>query len=284
MQKQENFLKKSVITILASILLINFTSAYGSYNDFNMRNLLDTIDSQTMFLVIGFIIIFVFLNSILKKVLKNRYREPDTTTSGIISFCISLLAIYGLNKSNFNISNLFGSFGISTDFLPTLISIILIIGFFWFSYSKKERKFKFYKTFLLLGTLILIITIFTDFIYEKGIATILGAGLLLIGLWLWKKWKVKFPKFPKGSKPPITNLPEETPQKQQRQQRATRQRTARQLRIKHNQYSQAIQQIQKNNNGRIPARGTKQGNLRHRYIQAMRTIENLARKQRIKLR
>ena len=41
---------------------------------------------------------------------------------------------------------------------------------------------------------------------------------------------------------------------------------------------------QKNNNGRIPTRGTKQGNLRHRYIQVMKSIENLTRKKGIKLK
>ena len=277
-------MKKKGLIISLGIFLINFTSAYGSYNSFNMRNLLDSIDPQTMLLVFTFIIIFAFLNFILSKFFKDKYGNTNKATAGIISFSISLLAIYGLNKSNFDIENLFYSIGITEGILGILIPIILIVGFIWLSYSKKERKFKFHRPFLILGALLLLTTIFTDFIYEKGTATVLGMILLLIGLWLWRKWKVKFPKFPKipkDSKPLRTNPPEET---QQKQQRATRQRTARELQQKYNQYSQAIQQIQKNNHGRIPKRGTKQGNLRHRYIQAIKSIENLARKQRIRLK
>ena len=37
------------------------------------------------------------------------------------------------------------------------------------------------------------------------------------------------------------------------------------------------------NKGRIPARNTKDGHLYHRYVQAMRAIENLARKKGIRL-
>jgi len=158
------------LIISLGILLINFASAYGSYNSFNMRNLLDSFDPQTMFLVVGFIIIFAFLNFILSKFFKDKYGETNKATTGIVSFSISLLAIYGLNKSNFDISNLFYNIGIPEGILGILIPIILIVGFLWLSYSKKQRKFKFYKAFLILGSLILIVTIFTDFIYEKGTA------------------------------------------------------------------------------------------------------------------
>ena len=41
------------------------------------------------------------------------------------------------------------------------------------------------------GISIISVAIFTDWIYEGGIALILGVFLLLIGLWLWKRGATK---------------------------------------------------------------------------------------------
>ena len=60
--------------------------------------------------------------------------------------------------------------------------------------------------------------------------------------------------------------------------RPTKNRKNSELQKKYNYYSKLIQTLQKNNNGKVPAMGTKEGKLRKRYVQAMKVTENLARK------
>ena len=65
----------------------------------------------------------------------------------------------------------------------------------------------------------------------------------------------------------------------EQKKRQQRQRDYNELLQKYNYYSGLIQDIQRKNRGRIPPLNTKEGRVRHRYIQAMQSIENLARKQ-----
>ena len=60
-------------------------------------------------------------------------------------------------------------------------------------------------------------------------------------------------------------------------------RSARELNEKYQSYSNAVRYLQRRNNGKIPALGTPDGNLRHRYIQAMKAVENLADKKGVRL-
>lgn len=78
-----------------------------------------------------------------------------------------------------------------------------------------------------------------------------------------------------GSKP--TPDPKPTP-------RPTRKRSNNELQGKYEGYSNKIQKIQKANKGKIPSMDTKEGKLRHRYVQAMRATENLAKKKGYKLK
>jgi len=86
-----------------------------------------------------------------------------------------------------------------------------------------------------------------------------------------------FRKGNSGPKPGPTPDPKPGP-------RPTRQRSNRELQGKYNQYSKKIQKIQKDNKGKIPSLNTKEGKLRHRYIQAMKATENIAKKKGHKLK
>ena len=121
-------MKKKVNLIGLGILLINFTSAYGSYNSFNIKNLLDSIDSQTMLLLIAIIIPFalIFWSLSRSRFFRDKYGNPNRAIAGVIAFSISMFTTWGINKTNFDIQNLFYSVGIPEGMLPTLIPIILI--------------------------------------------------------------------------------------------------------------------------------------------------------------
>ena len=84
-----------------------------------------------------------------------------------------------------------------------------------------------------------------------------------IGRWIGKKYY--------GEK-------KNAPSPKEVKQRATRQRKNAELQKKYNEYSQYIQRLVKRNGGRIPASDTKDGKLYHRYVQAMKSIENMSRK------
>jgi len=80
---------------------------------------------------------------------------------------------------------------------------------------------------------------------------------------------------PGGTKspPPKTNTP-----------RPTRSRSNQDLQDKYDYYVGLVKAVQKKNKGKIPKLGTPEGDLRHRHIQAIKTIENTAKKQRYKLK
>ena len=177
--------KKSLLIFILGLMLINFVSAYyGSYNSFSLGNLLDSIDSSTIVLGSIFLISFALLNFSLSRVFKDQYGTPNKAMSGIIAFLVSLLMIYGINKTGFDYEGLFYGFGFSSDLLSFLAPIILLVGAIYIIW-----RLGFAALFLIAGLILVLLSYFTDLIYENGIATILGVTFLLIGLWLWNKNK-----------------------------------------------------------------------------------------------
>lgn len=75
-----------------------------------------------------------------------------------------------------------------------------------------------------------------------------------------------------------------TPSGETKTPRPTRTRSARELQKKYNYYSLLIKKAQRANKGKIPKRGTPEGDLRHRHIQAMQSIEKMAKNQGVELK
>ena len=95
-------------------------------------------------------------------------------------------------------------------------------------------------------------------------------------------WKIQIKKkdeLEKQQERENQNSPDQQKQQQERAKREQILRSKAELQGKYNSYSSAVQEIQRRNNGKIPELGTEDGNLRHRYIQAMQAIEQLARDQ-----
>ncbi len=172
--------KSLLLTSFITLLLINFVSAYyGSYSSFSLSNLLDSIDSSTMILGAVFIISFAFLNFALSKFFKEQ-----KAIAGVVAFVISLLIVWGINRTGFDFEGLFYGIGFSEGILSVILPIILIIGaaiIVW--------KFNFAILLLIFGILLLFITVFTEIIYANGIATIIGIAAVLIGIYLISKKK-----------------------------------------------------------------------------------------------
>jgi len=162
--------------LILGIFTISFVSAYyGSYGNFSITNLLDSIDPATMFLGIVFFLCLGFINFSLGKTIGKNNRM----LSGFMSFLISLGIVYGLNRTNMDFSNFFYKLGISGSSFSTftpIILLIVIVLLFW--------KFK-TKALLILGALLIILS-FTD-IYAKGASLLLGIIIFIVGLVLVKK-------------------------------------------------------------------------------------------------
>jgi LPXTG-motif cell wall-anchored protein len=235
-----------------------------------LNDFLYTIDPNTMLLGLLFIIFYIFINFSLSKIFKN-----DKSSSTIVSLCVSLLAVYGINRTNFDLNGLLSRIGLNSDLIYTVVPWIILGLAILASFGKDangKRKFRFYRFFMILGAFLILLSFFA---YEQGVLMIIGIALILLGLFLfWRSKKKGTPQTPN------VNNPVDTPEI--RMQRERRLRSINELRQKYYGYSNEIKKIMAGR-GAIPALNTPQGHLYHRYIQAMKAIENLAKEQGFRL-
>lgn len=167
----------SLIPII-SLLFLNLTSAYtrtyGSYNDFSPMGFFGSIDNSTIALALIFILFFWALN---KAILKTIFKENDRLRV-ILSFIISLFAIYALVNYNIEVDSYLISWGIYSILPYILLGIAGIIV--W--------KSGIGILFMLSGILMIAIS-FMDLLYEKGFGIAFGIVIFLLGLWLKRRRK-----------------------------------------------------------------------------------------------
>lgn len=146
-----------------------------------ITDFLYAINPNDILLGLLFVIFFAIINFALYRTLKNKQ------TSGIISFCVSLLAVYGINRTNLNVAGLFSNIGLSENLIYTVIPIIIIVGLVFMIW-----KLKLPWTFILIGALLIIASLIPGLVYEKFIVMLIGGALFLLGLFLlWRKHKKK---------------------------------------------------------------------------------------------
>ncbi|MCH8945959.1 MAG: hypothetical protein IIA85_03485 [Nanoarchaeota archaeon] len=176
--------KGFVLSFLLILFGINFIGLVSAqfYRGLSLSDLLNSFDSSTVILTSIFLIAFILIFWPLSKF----FRE-NALLAGIISFAMSFLLIFEINRRGLDFAGFFYSIGISGGILYTIAPLILLVGFFLISYSKLERKFKFYRGFFVLGGLLIGIVIFTDIFYSEGTTFILGVIFSLIGVWLWRR-------------------------------------------------------------------------------------------------
>jgi hypothetical protein len=143
----------------------------------DIRDMLYSIDPNTMLLGLLFIIFFVFIQYALSRAMR------DKNTSTIIAFCIALLAVYGINRTNFDISGIFYGIGLNEEIIYTIIPWIILGLAFLGSFSKNKetgkRRFRLCRLIMIIGALIVLLSFFA---YEKTVLMIIGIILFVIGL------------------------------------------------------------------------------------------------------
>ncbi|MFH1503119.1 MAG: hypothetical protein ABIE36_00475 [Candidatus Diapherotrites archaeon] len=150
-----------------------------------ITNTLYNVDSNTIVLALVFIILLVLINFSLSKIFKK-----DKTSATIISLCVSLLAVYGIERMNWDLSGIIFTLGISEEILYAIVPWIILGIIIWISFAKDKRsgriKFRFFMPFLILGTMLVALS-FTPLIYQKSIVLITGIVFLIIGIISWFK-------------------------------------------------------------------------------------------------
>jgi hypothetical protein len=151
------------------------------------------IDPTTMVLSIFFVGMFALLMFILGR---TALKENHATRT-IISLCISLLSVYGLTRTNFNITDFVFSLGVSEDIIYFGAPILLLLFVFFLSRKRDpvtgRRKFSLGRFFIILGAIFIVLG-FTSLIYQKAFMIIVGAGLAALGGIIANREKLRFPK------------------------------------------------------------------------------------------
>jgi hypothetical protein len=142
-----------------------------------LREVLYNIDPNTMILGLLFIIFFVLIQFLLGRSLR------DKMSSNIIAFCVALLAVYGLNRTNFDISGVFYNWGIGDGIIYGVIPFIILVGLIWITW-----KLGISRALMIVGGLLIIASFF---VYEKAVVLILGIALVILGFILWIRRKKK---------------------------------------------------------------------------------------------
>ena len=191
-------MEKRGLLIGLSILFLSSVKAqffgYGSYGSFSISNFINTLDPATVVYGLLFFIFFTIIFLTLSRLGLFKTKGPfpwsssstNSSAAGVLSFSISALIVYYLYRSGYNIEYMFYNLGFSGS-LGSIILVLLLIGLAVLIII----KFKLKGFLIMAGTLMVLTAIFTDLIYEKGIALIIGFVLILIGILLWTKFKPK---------------------------------------------------------------------------------------------
>jgi len=131
-------------------------------------NLFYNIDAETLILGLLFIIFFVLIQLVLSRSLK------DKSSASIIAFCVALLAVFGISKTGFNLSDFSYNLGINEDILYNVIPIIILAGLIFLFWKVKVR--------FILVILGLLLMVGSFFVYEKTVVLIIGIVILLFGI------------------------------------------------------------------------------------------------------
>lgn len=157
-------MKKGILSVFILMSLLGFASAQG------LSDVLNSIDESTIIIYATFIISFSLLFFSLKKVFKN-----DLVIAGIVSAILSLLIVYGVNRSGINIPEFFYNIGISSDILMTILPIIILLGAIFIIIKLKVNSLFVFGALLIVASL---------FVYEQSALIFIGISLIAVGIFL----------------------------------------------------------------------------------------------------
>jgi hypothetical protein len=181
--------KRGIILVLSILILfsINLVSAqlFGGYG-FSIESFFDSFDSATVTYFFVFLILFTLITWGLARLpmFRDAYGKPNSMITGTLGFSVSALAVYYMYRNDFGLEDFFYDIGISGDIFSILIGILIIAVIALIIW-----KFKFKGFFIMVGSLLILISLFTEIIYERGLALITGIIFLIVGLFLLFKKK-----------------------------------------------------------------------------------------------
>lgn len=302
--------------ILLSIIpfLLTLVSAYGGQGGTFIGGFF--IDTNMLAAAITFVVIFWVISFGTSKL----HMFGSKSARVLISLILSLFSIYGLAKTGLSFEKLFKNIGLNSIveiYFPYAITLIAIICMIVWGIGVVLMVAG--AIFVVLG---LVASVNPDFIYNWEFLIFFGTALFLAGLAIQKRKKGKDERKErredkrkrrgeerredrrdrtrrkrdlkderrreKEKKYPKFNFPKFDKSRYETTPRETRKRTKKELQEKYDYYSKQIRLIMLKNNGIIPGYDKNSptpgaGWERHRYIQAMKAIENLANQQGIKL-
>lgn len=259
--------------------------------NFSLSNLFYSFDVDILAYIAIFFLLFAGITFLLKRTLFKDSRGVLIA----ISASSSLLAMYGLIRANFSIAELFFKLNLPPELQYNLAWIIFILVFLilWMRTDLGITLMLTGLMFFLVGALKLV--------YADLLVEIVGGIMVVAGYFLHKRiiykrelkdmnlkerqeYKEKKSARRQARFDKWRNIGNRTNNPKKNNPRPTRQRSNRELQRKYDFYAGKIKRIQRENKGKIPKKGTKEGHKRHRSIQAMKAIENSARKKGFKLR
>lgn len=166
-------MKKGVVGIVLLLSMISFASAAG------IGSLLDLVDESNLVLTSLFIVTFSILFFSLQKVFKG-----NNAIAGMVSAAISLVTVYFVNKSGFDISGFFFDIGISEEVIWTIVPLLIIAGAIFAIIKLKTGSL------LLFGGLLIVLSFFA---YEGALLIFLGLVLIGLGAFFLSKKKKNKP-------------------------------------------------------------------------------------------
>ena len=176
-------MKRNLLLLFSLIIIIPLTSAAG------IGDFLNTVDQSTLVLGCLFVIFFALANFSLGKFFKDRTTgQPNKGITSVVSFCVALLMIYGVNKSNLDYSGAVGSLGIQSDVLMIILAVLLAAGLIFLLIKLKTRAL------LFTGLFLIFLAYFAEALnveFDKG--KLLVTGGIILFLWIlalvWTKRK-----------------------------------------------------------------------------------------------
>ncbi len=142
-----------------------------------------SINPNDMVLGLLFIIIFALINFVLGRTIL----KQNNATKNIISLAVSILAIYGINFMNLDMSRFFYNFGISDIILYNVVPILslCLIIFLSIRKNKEGRKTFSVRLFLIIIGIILILASLFEIVYETVKILIIGIAFIIFSILLF---------------------------------------------------------------------------------------------------
>ncbi len=197
-------MKRGLLGLSLLVLLTRVISAqfYSGYGGFSFADFFNRIDPQTIIFGLLFLIFFALIFYAASRVFKDQYGQPNKGIAGTLAFTVTSLIIYGLYRTGFNFEGIFYDIGFSVGSLYPILTVLFLIVAGLLIWKLKVSGF-----LMIFGLFILLVTIFTDIFYEKGITTTIGLASFGIGLLLlWRRRRRN-----RGSRPPRERRPHNEP-------------------------------------------------------------------------